>query len=681
MSFRFIYNSAVLAAFIFAGTVSAAPQLSKRHRSIIKAMDWNHPLLKDVAPAYKSGDLVLTKKLLAEHFRKRGADQSPIEKNPAYKLTRADETCAGTVSPAHIKYTFAGGKIRWLYNPTMAEKGMTPNKEFTVQLNRMQFWKYLGEAYRATGDEKYVKAFVGQFRSWLEQAPCPNANVDGKEVTAWRTIDTGIRLRTGWPDAFYAMGNSRTMTDDDVLDFFASCLEQMRFCLKFPATGNWLTMQMNGVFRFASSYPEIKETAAARKKAVDVLAKGFEVQILPDGFQCELTPMYHNVAVGNTLNLVHAAYQKEFRELISPELLALLEKSHEALVKIMTPAGSIPLFNDSGPGDLASRYRGRLLEIYPDNQLFRWIASDRKAGKAPEYVSAILPWAGYIAMRQSWDKKANLLIFDVGMPGKSHIHHDKLHFTLYSGREELIFDDGGGSYGKSKYRTYSLSAYSHNTCVIDGKAQLRDTRDRNKCVPTAPVPCTFVTGKEYDFAEASYDEGFGEIGNRIATHTRQILYIRPDVFVVYDRLTPNDSKKHSYQLRFQVRNPRLKPLLKGHPALRTVKGRHADLVIAPLLTENMTSRFVANDKKTPMGVRMDKKGRVNAAATVLYEKSGSGVQEFMTLLLPVKPNSKPVRAISGKGRSARITFADGRILNLQAPEKGQRLSYSWEKAE
>ena len=679
MYFDFIRKPAIFTSFLLAAALSAAPQLSKRHKSIIGAMDWSHPLLKDVAPAYKSGDLALTKKLLAEHFRKRGADQSPIEKNPGYKLTKADETCAGTVAPAHIRYSFAGGKIRWLYNPTMAEKGMTPNKEFTVQLNRMQFWKYLGEAYRATGDEKYVKAFVEQFRSWLKQAPCPNGNVDGKEVTAWRTIDTGIRLRTSWPDAFYAMGSSKAMSDDDVLDFFASSLEQMRFCLKFPATGNWLTMQMNGVFRFASTYPEIKETAAARKKAVDVLAAGFKDQILPDGFQCEQTPMYHNVAVGNTLNLVHTAVKGGFSDLISPELLALLEKSHASLVTIMTPAGSIPLFNDSGPGDLASRYGGKLLEIYPDNQLFRWVATDRKAGKAPEYVSGILPWAGYIAMRQSWDKKANLLIFDVGMPGKSHIHHDKLHFTLYSGREELIFDDGGGSYGKSKYRTYSLRAYSHNTCVIDGKAQLRDTSDRTKCVPKAPVPCTFVTEKDFDFAEASYTEGFGEVNNRIATHTRQILYIKPDVFVVYDRLTPNDSKKHSYQLRFQVRNSRLKPLFKGQKALRTVKGRHSDLVISPLLSKDMSSRFVVNDRNTPMGIRVDKRGRINAAATVLYEKQGEGVQEFMTLLLPIKPNSKPVRSITENGRTAKVVFADGRTLHIQAPEKGGRITYRMEK--
>ena len=282
-------------------------------------------------------------------------------------------------------------------------------------------------------------------------------------------------------------------------------------------------------------------------------------------------------------------------------------------------------------------------------------------------------------MRQSWDKKANLLIFDVGMPGKSHIHQDKLHFTLYSGAEELIFDDGGGSYGKSKYRTYSLSAYSHNTCVIDGKAQLRDTSDRQKCVPTSPVPCQFITENEYDFAEASYTEGFGEVNNRIATHTRQILYIKPDVFVVYDRLTPNDSKKHSYQMRFQVRNSRIKPLFKGHKALRTVKGRRAELIISPLLSQNMTSRFVVNDKATPMGIRVDKRGRINAAATVLYEKNGSGVQEFMTLLIPIKPNSKPVRSISEDGKSARIVFADGRILTVNAPEQGERISYHWEK--
>ena len=673
---------------LFAAALTAVPAAltAADHRPLLDALDWEHPLLKEIAPIWRSGDRARTEKLLAEHFRSRGADRSPIVPRADFKRQKADEVVAGDITVAGTRHRFPDGRIDWKLDPS----GNGTNLEFTAQLNRMRFWKTLGEAYRATGDEKYARTFAEQFRSWRKTMPrpvrkegaarpdAPAVRSDFAATTGWRSIDVGVRLKDNWPTAFRLMGNSPSLTDDDVLDFLASSLEQMRFSLQHPAIGNWLTMQMNGVFRFASEYPEFRESAAARRQAVRFLAAGFHDQLLPDGFQYELSPMYHNVAIGNSLELVATARRCGVGGEFPPGFLADLRKGYEALVALMTPAGGIPLLGDSGPLQLSERYGEKLQSCFPDHPLFRWVASQGREGTPPKYTSVLLPWAGYIAMRTDWSPRANLLVFDVGMPGRSHIHQDKLNLVLFSGREELIFDDGGGKYEKNKFRAYSLSALSHNTCVVDGKGQLRDTSDRSKCVPRAPVPCVFETTPEADFAEASYDEGYGEVGNRIATHTRQITFLKPDIVLVLDRLVPRDDREHAYQLRWQLKQSRVRPLLPKHPAVRSA-GRHAEVIVAPLLCDGLTCRTVVDDRETPMGIYCRKNGKINPAATVLHEKSGRGPRIFLTLLMPVKPKSKPVRAIESAGNKVKVEFSDGRILHLEVPENGGRLQYRIEK--
>lgn len=652
----FLWLAAAAAAF----TLSAAD-----HQALLDALDLADPSLAEVAAAYRKGDRKTAEHLLAEHFRQRGADTSPITVKPDFDRGPADKVVAGTVSPAHITHTFPDAKIDWRYNPTKASGPYNP--EFTWQLNRMPFWATLGEAYRATGDERYAQAFVEQLRSWCREVECPNAPTE-----FWRTLECGSRLKQSWPEAFRAMGNAPCVTDDDVLAYIERSYEQCRFLIRHHGTGNWLTMEMNGLFRFMATYPEFKESEKIRRFAVAVLATEFKKQFLPDGFQCELTTMYHNVAVGNSLEVVRTAQQCGCLELIPKELLDGIEKGYEALVVLRTPGDGIPLTNDSGPLTLKERYE-RLLPVYPENTLFRWIATGGKEGAPPAYTSAILPWAGYIAMRTGWEKSDKLLVFDVGMTGAGHIHQDKLNIILFAGRDELLFDDGGGSYERSKFRDHSTSAFAHNTCIVDGMGQQRD-----KGVPRAPVPCKFETTPEVDFAEAVYNEGFGPQMKRIAVHTRQITYLKPDIILILDRLVPRDGQKHDYELLFQTRKTDLQPVVAGHPGLKSLSQRGSDLILAPLLTRGLKVKKVSDDRETPAGVYFMKNGKVRPATTIKHLRSGKGPQTFLTLVMPVKQRTCPVTALEEKDQSAVIRFEDGRALRVTLPEAvGGRLRTEW----
>ena len=87
--------------------------------------------------------------------------------NEGGAFEEADHAVKGEVSVVGIPHEFPDGRIDWLFNPT-SKKGPF-NPEWTWQLNRMYFWTAFAEAYSATGDEKYARAFVRQFSDWFAQ--------------------------------------------------------------------------------------------------------------------------------------------------------------------------------------------------------------------------------------------------------------------------------------------------------------------------------------------------------------------------------------------------------------------------------------------------------------------------------------------------------------------------------
>jgi len=152
-------------------------------------------------------------------------------------------------------------------------------------------------------------------------------------------------------------------------------------------------------------------------------------------------------------------------------------------------------------------------------------------------------------MRSGWDKDANYLCFDAGPLGYGHVHQDKLNVVVWSYGREILFDGGGGNYENSQWRRYDTDTFSHNTILVDKLPQRRSTRDRWAGVSKEPMDAHWKSTDVYDFASGIYNEGYGKEDNRPMRHTRQVLFIKPDMFLIADILTPNDNKEHSYQAR------------------------------------------------------------------------------------------------------------------------------------
>ncbi|MGI5924152.1 MAG: heparinase II/III family protein [Lentisphaeria bacterium] len=654
--------------------VDVVPQMLSLEE-FFTALDWSTPGLADAAAAWEKRDLPAAVQATAKYFRERRSvpwrfDPHDPNYKPSFNRGAAEDTVAGKVSVVTVRHQFPDGDIDWLYNHTIAVKELPNNNEWLWQLNRMGFWGNLGRAYRSTGDSRYARTFVKHLRRWTSQCIAPTYSSGNVPNSAWRTIECGIRLQGSWPEAYHLFLHAPEFTDDDLVLFLRSGLEQMRHLLKYPQRGNWLTMEMNGVYTFASLFPEFSEAAAARQFAVERLHEDMKTQFLADGAQFELTPGYHQVALGNILSLPRLAKLMGREQELPGDFVPTMEKAYDYNLRLMTPNRDLPRYNDSWRCNVVSSLRGAL-DFFPEREDFRWIATDGKEGEKPSELSTFLPWAGYFALRSSWQNDANYVGFDVGPLGYGHMHQDKLNVIIWAGADELLFDDGGGCYESSAFRRYATSAFGHNTVLVDGLPQVRNQRELGNRVVSEPIDAPRTFSDLYDFAAGSYDQGFGKIEHEPARHSRQVLFIKPDIVLVCDLLEAKDGQSHRYQARWQVNDTTLREPIAGHPALITQRMGKRNLLVAPLLSEGLSSRWVsAQTEPEVLGWYVIKDaGPYRPAATVCHEREGDGLQIMLTLFMPLAADTPcPVSAISQESlRQATVTFNDGRRLVVTAP--------------
>jgi len=634
---------------------------------LCESIDLTAQGLGNARSAVERGDLVSAAAALAGYFR--GRTSVPWEAGSRVQagdgpsgLDAADRIVAGVMDQQTTVHTFPGGRIDWLYNPTRERDDLAVNNEWQWQLNRMGFWRVLGRAYGETGDEKYAGAFADHLRSWAQQ--CPRPDDSGNYATsAWRTIESGIRMAGSWPDAYHCFLQSPSLTDDDICLYLWLCLEHGRHLRKHHRTGNnWLTMEMAGLYTIGAVFPELNDAQVWRDYAASTLYAELEGQFTPDGAQAELSTGYHWVSLGNILRIPRVARVVGRMDEIPEDYLSRAEKGFDYLLLLTTPDRSTPRVNDTPNTQDVARIMETAVELFPNRPDFLWAATDGREGTPPSVVSHAFPYAGYCVMRSGWETDANMLCFDVGPAGIAHIHQDKLNVMLWSFGRELLLDTGGGPYEQSKWRRYGVDTHSHNTVMVDRQPQRRD----KGCASEPLADVRWQSSDLLDFASGVYADRYGEVSP--ATHTRRVVYLKPDVFLVSDTLVPADDAEHTYEARWHLTTPNT--ALDPSGGVVTVDEDVPNLALVPLLCDGLDIRVVSSQEDPELlgwWIRKRVQPVAVPAATVLHRKQGHGPQQFLTLLLPLRPGKpNPVTSVhASSSHSAETRFLDGSTLRIE----------------
>jgi uncharacterized heparinase superfamily protein len=243
-------------------------------------------------------------------------------------------------------------------------------------------------------------------------------------------------------------------------------------------------------------------------------------QILNDGGNYELSPMYHCIFLKDSLDILNILKSFDFETKEAKEakknLIKLIEVKIPKMINwinIMTfDKSKVTNFNDSAsnigpsPQDLMS-YASKL-DFNLDN-----ISSDKKIGFQH------LKDSGYISVQREDIK----MIIDVAKLGPdyllAHGHADTLSFELSKQNKNIFVNSGTSCYGVSNRRLFERSSRAHNTVEVNNASSSQVWSSFRVANRAYPRNLKINENKDHLTIECSHD-GYRKILNRNLIHTR-----------------------------------------------------------------------------------------------------------------------------------------------------------------
>ena len=641
-------------------------------QQLFEELDISTEGLSAVSNAAAGKDFSAAKSALVEHLKARQYPAaSPLDEQQDQRGhgQSGDEDIIGEADRIvdHV-FEFVGHPPQQLGREISWNEDPVDYDQWPISFNRHFHWITLAKAYAASGDEKYAVEFVAQLKSWIRAMP---VEIGDRWIQAgWApegkmslSLDAGIRMGQTWVPAFYAFLNSPSFSVDDTIAMVKAFRDHAVYLMDpvhFRSLSNWGVMEANGLYHIGAYFPEFRASAEWRDTAMSRLRQEIDLQVYPDGAQIELASGYHHVSLRN---FVMAYRTARLNNLDIPEdYLASLERMYHYSLYVAFPDLRMPAVNDSGTFDIRSAMQDAHT-FFPDRSDFEWAATDRRSGKPPESTSTAFPYAGHFVMRSGWGDDDVSLFFDAGPFGYGHQHEDKLNIILHAHGQTLIADPGNYQYDPSEWRQYMLSSWSHNTVVVDGQGQHQQGKPREEYIVDAPLPHTWISEPGFDYVSAAYDEGYGPERDRTVTHRRSILYIKPDLWIVTDILTPEDDSVHHYESAFILDTD-------GASAdglvAQTSNGGGPGCAIYGLGPEGTSLRIAQGEQDPHYRGWMPRDGDISCCHPVpaaIYSFKGSGKIISSYIIVPMRDgNSNPVTSVSSAPTSPSAVCSIGGVI-------------------
>ena len=164
---------------------------------------------------------------------------------------------------------------------------------------------------------------------------------------------------------------------------------------------------------------------------------------------------------------------------------------------------------------------------------------------------------------------------------------------------------------------------------MDGEGQSR----KAPAVAESAINANFFSDRNFDYACGIYDDVFGKERVKSAVHKREVLFVKPDFFVVADTLSSADGRAHDYTMLLHMDTLDVRTTEKS--ILGVLKGKY-NLCILPLMNDIKIG--VDSGKNDPVSGwyvgRNDKD--LHPASTVRITVEQRKDHRFLTLLFPVK---------------------------------------------
>jgi|LSQX01.1.fsa_nt_gb hypothetical protein len=664
---HFVTRLMLLVLLVAPVCVSAAhpPELREMARQIVPkvaiesdaeffaAWDLDHPGMEAVKAAVEAGEFPAAKIALKQYFLDRR--EPPWKRNhwemPPEPQGLATEHSSYPAGEKILAHQFEGGgfevdfgeKIDWNYFPKLLADGK-PDTEYPVThyINRFGHLNTLGYLYWHSHDERYAREFVYQVTDHVQSNPAPEGYIPYTSV--WSRLTACIPLVGIWFDAWNYFLPSESFTPDDVAIMLKGFIQKARYAMIAPDSVNRYMAQLVAIYNVGAYFPELRQAADFRDFAVLAMGHAARDEFYPDGFSKELCPGYHGGSRGHLDRIINSARLMGYEE--PAEFDAIIRATYDIYPALMTPLMGMPEFGDSwGTGDVRKVFAA----IDPDrwdDRVHDWLAG-HEGGAPPGYTSTRLPWAGYYAMRSGWTPDARYLCFDAGPLGVGHWHEDFGNFEMYAFGERLISDMGVHAYTLDDMQKYFYSSLAHNVVLVDGLTQTRAAEPQRR-LTNAPRENDWHSDQVFDLAGGYYDglwtdwsrysgrEGMGwgmASAAPLATHRRDICFVRDDYWVISDRLQAEG--EHTFSQLFHLRPDREARVFDGRSAGTAPADERPNVVL--LQADEVPATIILGRESPPQGWVAAGHGKFEPAPCISFDLTATGGAWYDTVVLPLAP--------------------------------------------
>lgn len=445
------------------------------------------------------------------------APDAPV--SPAAYIARADRILDGRLEVFDIEYLYQGTP-QWNRDPKTGrvapsvfgktldyrDEAQVGDIKYLWEPNRHLHLVPIAQAYRLTGDARYLAGLQRLLDSWIEQCPY----LIGPNWTS--SLELGIRL-INWSIVWQLIGARQSPLFEHrqgrrFRDRWLTVIyQQMHFIVghfsRFSSANNHLIGEAAGLYVAATVWPYWRDTAAWREQAKTVLVREALQQNAPDGVNREQAISYQQFVFDFLLfaGLAGRANDDEF----PPDYWSRLERMLEFIAAVMDVGGHVPMIGDADDGYVVALarhadfcpYRSLLATgavlfnradfkakagFFDDKSC--WLLGAAQAEKfarlpvkTPAHSKTDFPDGGYCVLGMNLDTPTEIrVVADAGPLGyqaiAAHGHADALAFTLSIGGHEFLIDPGTYAYHTERvWRDYFRGTAAHNALRVDGQDQ------------------------------------------------------------------------------------------------------------------------------------------------------------------------------------------------------------------
>jgi len=475
-----------------------------------------------------------------------------------------------------------GSEIDWHRDPVHGKRAPMepwfeiPFLDFAVvgdhkviwELNRHQHLVTLAKARLLSGDEKYTRELLTQWRSWRKANPYPLG------INWGSTLEVAFRsLSWIWVDRLLAgleggAGAEFRAEMAPALAFHGRYIE--RYLSTHFSPNTHLLGEALALFFLGTLYPQMPRANRWKESGWRIVLQEAERQVHPDGVYFEQSLYYHVYALDFFLyaRLLAARNDMEIPRTFDAALGRMLD-----VVETLAQAGPAEGFGDDDGGRLWNPRRNRTEQmtdplalgalIYAKQfsaarlteeaiWLFGGRAVDELGREAAEaaVLSRAFPHGGLYVLADSAPCRQAMVV-DAGPHGagrSGHGHADALSLRLTMDGQRWLVDAGSGVYiSKDPVdRDVFRGTGAHNTMRVDGEDQaVADSPFSWTQIPTVQAE-NWIVGKSFTYFAGSHN-GYARLADPVL-HRRHVLQVAGGLWLVRD--VALGQAKHELEIRW-----------------------------------------------------------------------------------------------------------------------------------